>query len=158
MIYQKVYKLYAYIIFNMGDIKVSNLIKFYTVVLLNKGPKYGYELIKELEHLFGKEISPAHVYPFLKTLQKNKLVEVKKTGSRDKKSYYITKKGREFTSNLLIRFNDVIGAFIESKVKKCAHCECEIYKNGFEKVINGKKLTFCCEHCANNLKHEKISM
>lgn len=134
----------------MENIKVGNLIKFYTVVLINKGPKYGYELIKELEHLFGKEISPAHVYPFLKILQRNKLVEVKKTGSRDKKSYFITKKGKEFTNNLLTRFNDIVTALVESKVNKCANCECEIYKNGFEKIVNGKKLIFCCEHCAKH--------
>src|SRR3989344_1511844 len=71
LIYQKVYKLYCFLI-DMEEVKVTNLIKFCTVILLNKEPKHGYEIIKELKSQFGKEISASHVYPFLSTLEKNK--------------------------------------------------------------------------------------
>ncbi|MEK6922209.1 MAG: PadR family transcriptional regulator [Nanoarchaeota archaeon] len=135
----------------MNDIKITNIVKFCTIILLHKGPKHGYELIKALEANFGKEISASHVYPFLKALEKNKLIEHKKIEARGKKKYFLTKKGKKFTNDLLTRFNDIIDSLVESRVQKCAHCRCEIYKHGFEKTIRGKKLIFCCESCA---KHE----
>jgi|SRR3989344_2823638 len=141
-----------FIIFLMGTIKITNLIKFFTIILLSKEPKHGYELIKELEMQFGKNISASHVYPFLRLLEKNKLIEHRKIEARDKKKYFMTKKGKDFTNNLLKRFNDIIDSLVESKVRKCANCQCEIYKHGFEKVVKGKKLIFCCESCA---KHER---
>ena len=136
----------------MEEVKVTNLIKFCTVILLNKEPKHGYEIIKELKSQFGKEISASHVYPFLSTLEKNKIIEHRKVGARDKKQYFMTKKGKIFTNDLLTRFNDIIDALIESKITKCSHCRCEIYKNGFEKSVKGKKLVFCCESCAKHAK------
>ena len=134
----------------MAEIKVTNLVKFYMVFLLNKSPKHGYELIKELKKCFGKEISAAHVYPFLKLLEKNRLIGHKKVEAREKKKYFITQKGRVFSKDLLSRFNDILDSMVAAKIKKCYHCNCEIYKNGFEKKVNGKKLTFCCKHCANH--------
>ena len=128
------------------------MIKFCTIILLNKGPKHGYELIKELEANFGKGISASHIYPFLKDLEKNKLIAHKKVEARDKKKYFLTKKGKEFTNDLFFRFNDIVDSLIKSKIKKCHHCACEIYKNGFEKRIGGEKLVFCCESCAEHAK------
>ena len=132
----------------MEELKVTNLVKFYTLLLLNQGPKHGYELMKNLEQLFGKEISASQVYPFLSKLEKQGLIIHKKIESRDKKKYSITSKGKAFTHELLQRFDTILDSLVESKIKKCAHCECEIYKHGFEKIIKGKKVTFCCEHCA----------
>ena len=133
----------------MENVKITNLIKFSTIILLNRGPKHGYEIIKDLKTQFGREISASHVYPFLKLLKKNKLIEHRKIEARDKKKYFVTKIGKGFTKDLMNRFNDIINALIESKIKKCGHCECEIYKGGFEKLIKGKRLTFCCKSCAN---------
>ena len=132
----------------MTEIKVNSLIKFYTLVLLNKGPAHGYELLKELEQHFGKHMSAAHVYPFLQLLEKNSLIDHKATEARDKKQYYLTPKGKQFTVEVLNKFNDVLDAYIESTVKVCAHCKCEIYKGGFKKTVKGKNLIFCCPHCA----------
>lgn len=132
----------------MVDLKINSLIKFYTLVLLNKNPKHGYEIIKELEGLFGKEISAAHIYPFLNLLEKNKIISPKKIGARDKKKYFITKKGKDFTSDLVSRFSNIVESLIDSKIKKCANCECEIYKNGLERIVKGKKIVYCCKHCA----------
>jgi len=135
----------------MEDIKVTNLIKFYTLILLNQGPKHGYELMKSLEHLFGKEISASQVYPFLSKLEKQGLIMHKKVESRDKKRYSITSKGKTFTHDLLTQFDTLIDSLVEAKVKKCAHCDCEIYKHGFEKIVKRKKLVFCCKHCAQRI-------
>lgn len=134
----------------MEEIKVTSMIRFCTISLLQRGPKHGYELIKTLKTYFGREISPAHIYPFLSLLEKNKLISCKKIGAREKKQYFMTQKGKKFTKNLLNKFDEMTIALIESKIKKCAHCNCEIYKNGYEKAIKGKKLIFCCQHCAKH--------
>lgn len=134
----------------MAGIKINSLIKFYTLILLNKSPKHGYEIIKELEKLFGKEISAAHVYPFLNMLEKNKVIAHKKVEARDKKKYFITDKGKAFMKDLMKRCDNLVESLIISKVRKCANCECEIYKNGFERIVKRKKLVYCCKHCAKD--------
>lgn len=134
----------------MAEIKVTNLIKLYIVIMLNKSPKHGYEMIKDLKSCFGREISAAHVYPFLKLLERNKIIVHKKVEAREKKRYFITKKGGAFTRDLLSKFNDILDSMIAAKVKKCAHCSCEIYKNGFEEKVNGRKILFCCRYCARH--------
>ncbi len=131
----------------MADLKINSLIKFYTLVLLNKNPKHGYEIIKELESLFGRGISAAHVYPFLNLLEKNKIITHKKIEARDKKKYFITRKGKKFVEDLITRCDNLVESLVTYKVRKCANCDCEIYKNGFEKVVKGKKLVYCCKHC-----------
>ena len=71
----------------MNTVKITNLIKFYTLLFLYKHPMHGYELIKQLEICTGKKISASHVYPFLDILKKNKIIELKKEGNREKKEY-----------------------------------------------------------------------
>jgi len=134
----------------MAEIKVTNLIKLYIVIMLNKSQKHGYEIIKDLKSCFGREISAAHVYPFLQMLEKNRLIAHKRVEARDKKKYFMTSKGRKFTLDLMARFNNIIDVSIQSKVQKCASCNCEIYRNGFEKKVNGRKVIFCCKHCATH--------
>jgi len=133
---------------DMADLKINSLIKFYTLVLLNKNLKHGYEIIKELEIMFGRRISAAHVYPFLNLLEKNKIITHKNVEARDKKKYFFTQKGEKFMEDLMTRCDNLVESLITSKVKKCANCNCEIYKNGFEKSVKGKKLVYCCKHCA----------
>src|SRR3990167_3811582 len=74
----------------MPKVKVNNMVKFCTLYLLASGPKHGYELMKELEDKLGRNISASNVYPFLDTLIKNKLIKIKKTGKREKKTYALT--------------------------------------------------------------------
>ena len=134
----------------MSSIKITNLVKFFTIILLNRGPKHGYKIIKELETYFGKDISASHVYPFLNLLEKNKLIVNRKVEARDKKKYFITSKGRKFTKEILLRFNGIIDSLVVSKVKKCTHCRCEIYRNGYEKKNGNRMLIFCCEACSKH--------
>ena len=58
----------------MAEIKITNMLKFYTLCLLATGPKHGYDLIKELEEKLGRRISASNIYPFLSILSKNKLI------------------------------------------------------------------------------------
>lgn len=135
-------------IISMKGPKISSLIKLSVLLLLNENKMYGYEIIKNLEKQIGKKASPGEVYPFLKSLKKYGLVVAKKSGTREKKIYFLTKLGKTFVKNTMNRFDTIIDSAIKSKLIKCVHCECEIYEGGYIKVVKGKKMTFCCSACA----------
>ena len=136
----------------MAGVKVNNMIKFCTLYLLATGPKHGYELMKELEDKLGRKVSASNVYPFLDILIKNKLIKIKKTGKREKKTYILTDYGRKFPKGMFNRFGDLIDIAIEPKLTACAHCSCKVYEGGHSEKIKGKKLKFCCMHCAGSYK------
>ena len=135
----------------MANIKVNNMLKFYTLCLLSNGPKHGYELIKELERNLGKKISSSHIYPFLESLRKNKLIKCDFVGKREKKVYYLTKDGKIFSNNMFSKFGDLISIAIKPRITSCP-CGCKIYEGGYSKKIKGKIMKFCCSHCADGYK------
>lgn len=135
------------------DIKVTNLVRFYTILLLAEKSKHGYEIIKKVSESLRKRVSPGEIYPFLKQLKRYGYVEIKKFGIREKKVYSLTSKGRKFVKKMLERFGSFIDAAIEPKLTVCSHCGCELYRGGYTEKIKGKKLTFCCQHCARSFKH-----
>jgi len=136
----------------MAEIKITNMVKFYTLCLLVTGPKHGYELMKELKAKLNRRISASNVYPFLNTLIKNKFISIEKTGKRDKKVYHLTSEGKKFTKQMFSRFGDLINIAIEPKLTTCAHCNCKVYEGGYTEKIKGKVLKFCCMHCASSYK------
>lgn len=131
----------------MVDVKVTNMLKFYTLCLLANGPKHGYELIKELESQFGRKISASNVYPFLDILRRNKLIKFDKVDKRDKKVYNLTSEGKRFTQRMFNKFGDLINIAIEPKITACP-CGCKIYSGGVTEKIRGRTMKFCCAHCA----------
>ncbi len=132
----------------------TNLTKFYTLLLLGDGPKHGYEIIKELERKLGKKPSAGQIYPLLKKMEKKGLIAHKsaKVGGKEKKVYTLTKEGSKARSRLVDRFSDIISIILEPKLTKCAHCGCKVYESGHEEHIDGKKMMFCCIHCAESFK------
>lgn len=136
----------------MREVKITNLVKFYTILLLLEGPKHGYEIIKNVKEKLNKKMSPGEIYPFLKTLKKHNYVKTKKIGTRGKKVYYLTKKGKIFVKVMINRFGSLIDIAVEPKLTSCAHCGCKIYEGGYREKIKGKILTFCCHHCAKSYK------
>ena len=139
----------------MPEVKVTNMVKFYAILLLHEKPRYGYELIHNIGEKLEKKVSPGQIYPFLKKLQKNKLIAIKKEGKREKKVYALTKEGKAFSRKMIGRFGGLIEVAIEPKLYVCAHCGCKMYSNYHEEKIKGKKLRFCCCHCAKSFKEEK---
>lgn len=136
----------------MTEIKVTNLVKFFTICLLYERPKHGYELIKEIGRKLGLKVSPGQMYPFLNKLEKNKLVKSVKARARDKKVYRLTKEGNKFAEKMLNRFGDLIDLAIEPRLSVCTHCGCKIYEGGYKEKIKGRELVFCCNHCAESFK------
>ncbi len=136
----------------MSGVKIGSLIKLYTILLLNESPKHGYDLMKELEEKLGRRVSPSQIYPFLRTLEKNRLIKVKKKETRDKKIYSLTTKGKRFVDKILSRFGELIEIAIEPKLKVCAHCGCKVYEGGYKETMNDVELVFCCRYCAESFK------
>ena len=132
----------------MKDVKITNMVKFYSLFLLYEKPHHGYDIIKSTGAKLGRTVSPGQIYPFISLLEKRKYLTVRETGKREKKIYTLTREGKVFVKDLLEKFGDIVHSVVESNIKKCAHCECEIYRGGHEKKVKGRLLYFCCERCA----------
>ncbi len=126
-----------------------------TMLLLNYKARHGYELIKDLAVLAGKRVSPGQVYPLLKSLQRDKFVEITKRGVRDKKTYALTKLGRRAVADAVSKIHDLMDFFVKSKTRACVRCGCEVYKGGFKASEGAKPLYFCCSSCAGTYKKWK---
>lgn len=137
----------------MADNK-DNLIniRLNVLLLLNAGPKHGYELIKNLGILTGKKVSSGQIYPMLRNLRNRKLVEVVSKGNREKKVYSLTIQGRKAILNALSKMDGLLDFFIKSRTNSCAHCGCEVYRGGCKIKIGSKSVYFCCGNCANSYK------
>jgi len=129
----------------MTDLEIHHVFRLYTLILLEEGEKTGYEIMERIEDSVGEKPSTSFIYPFLNELNEEGLVSVE-NGGRNKKIYSLTSDGKNFTSEKLNSFGEIIDASIKNKVKECENCSCEIYSGGIEK--EGK--TYCCEHCANS--------
>ncbi len=111
---------------------------------------HGYAIKKRLERTIGKPVSPAHIYPFLSKLAEEGYLEVVSKGRRGKKVYRLTSDGRRLVERIMERMSGIIDGIMGLKVMVCANCGCKIYEGGVEVVVGGKKLFFCCEHCARS--------
>ncbi len=132
----------------MEEIKVDNLAKLYTILLLCSRPEHGYNILKAISEKLGRHASPGQIYPFLRKLQRLGYLKVEKNGERDKKVYALTKEGKAFSRSLIERFGAIMETAIENNLKECAHCGCEVYRGGYTKKIGGKRMAFCCRSCA----------
>ena len=139
----------------MAEIKVNNMAKFYAILLLLEKPRYGYELMQSIGEKLESKISPGQMYPLLRKLQKARLVSVKESGGREKKTYTLTPDGRAFARRMMGRFGGLIALAIEPKLTVCSHCGAKVFSGGHEETISGKRMRFCCSHCAAAFKQER---
>lgn len=128
----------------MKEIRIDSFVKLCTLLLLREKPHHGYEMLKTLEKKLGRHVSPGQIYPFLRHLQGAGYLSVKKAGSRDKKTYTLTKTGAVFLDGLLEKFGILLELGIKRKLKACAHCGCEVYRGGHR----SRGMDFCCKNCA----------
>lgn len=124
------------------------LFKLYALLLLSGGPRYGYEIIRGVREKSGLPAGPGQIYPFLTKLERSGYVRRGRRGTRWKKTYTLTSKGRALVRKLSERFGELVELAIEPKLTKCAHCGCEVYRGGHVEKNRGKLLKFCCQHCA----------
>lgn len=131
--------------------RIGSLLKLYTLLLLSEKPRHGYELLKDLKKSLGK-IGASQVYPFLKTLLAHEIIKVSKKGTREKKIYRLTRKGRRFVLSILDRLGELVDIAVKPRLKVCLHCGCKLYEEGYTERIKSKILLFCCHHCARSYK------
>ena len=136
----------------MSEVKITNMVKFYTILLLSEGPRTGYEIIKETSEKMGKNTSPGQIYPFLKTLEDNGYLKSAEPASREKIRYDLTQTGKKFVKNMLSRFGEIIKIAIEPSLSTCAHCGCKVYEGAHKETIKNKQFVFWCCHCAKSFK------
>ncbi len=79
-------------------------LQFLVLLLLSKGPKYGYELLTTLQNDLGEhwKIKSGTLYPSLRSLEKKKMVRTETL--EDKEFYFITDLGTEIVENTGKRF------------------------------------------------------
>ncbi len=138
---------------------VSDFSRFYILTLLYEGPCHGYSIISKFKRRIGKEISPSLVYPFLQQLEKKGLVKhiIKHVGEKEKKVYKLTEKGKKLCTRLFKRFAAIVSVAIEPSLEICASCGCKVYEGGYKETIDEKETVFCCKHCANSYKQERMA-
>ncbi|MBS3165133.1 PadR family transcriptional regulator [Candidatus Woesearchaeota archaeon] len=132
--------------------RIGSMVKFYTLCLLKEGPKHGYDLLTQLKVKLDSGISTSQVYPFLASLEKHGYIAVKRTGQRGKKVYRLTAEGQLFVNGFLQRFGDLVHLALEPKLRSCTHCGCKLLEGGVQERMGGRKLTFCCHHCAGSFR------
>jgi DNA-binding PadR family transcriptional regulator len=136
------------------EIKVQNLTKLYTLVLLkSKESVTGYYVLKKLREELDKTASPTYVYDFLKNLKSRGYVDsVQSSTSKRGSGYRLTPTGSEFVSRIFERFDNLIEVAIQSKIKACASCGAKLYDDYHFETIDGREMIFCCIHCAKAFK------
>jgi hypothetical protein len=85
-------------------------------------------------------------------------IESEMVGEKERKIYYLTEKGLEFTDRNFQRFAGIISTALETSLNICAHCGCKVYEGAHMEVIEGNEMTFCCIHCASHYRHESENM
>ncbi len=82
--------------------------RYIVLLLLSEGPKTGYEIMKRIRELLeesGAGISPGTLYPLLRSLEEEGLVESSEEprGARRRKVYRITRAGVEKLLEMMMR-------------------------------------------------------
>ena len=132
------------------EFPLTNVVKFYVLLVLYDAPAHGYKIMKELESKIGKKPSSGEVYPFLGKLHEEEYVKITEKGGRGKKVYTLTDKGQKLVEHLVDRLGGLLEAVLEPRLTVCANCGCKIYEGGVGREFEGKVLVFCCIHCASN--------
>lgn len=135
---------------------ISDFSRFYILIILYEEPSHGYSILSKFRKRIGKQISPSLIYPFLRQLEQKGLVKhkTKMVGTKEKKIFELTDEGRKLCEQLFKRFSALVSVAIEPSLAICANCGCKVYEGGYQEVINGKEMTFCCIHCAESYKRE----
>ncbi len=135
---------------------ISDFSRFYIITILYESPTHGYAIIDKFRTRLGKDITPSLVYPFLQDLERRGLIRhrEKPVGKKKRKVYELTEEGDQFCKRIFKRFASIVSAALEPNLLVCTNCGCKIFEGGHYEVIDGKKLAFCCSHCAASYKKE----
>ncbi|NIU38599.1 hypothetical protein GWN65_01100 [Candidatus Bathyarchaeota archaeon] len=93
-------------------------------------------IISKFRKRTGKENSPSLVYPFLKQLEQEGLVNhtAKPIGEKERKVFELTTEGREPCTGLFKRFANLISIAVEPSLEACATADAKSMKEATSKL------------------------
>jgi DNA-binding PadR family transcriptional regulator len=138
------------------EIEVKNLTKFFTLSLLRvRDGVTGYYILKRLKNDLGRTASPTYVYEFLDDLKSKGYIEdIETPKSKRSKGFRLTENGEKFIDKIFHRFDNLIEAAIQDKIKVCSSCGVKLYNSFHKETIDGEDMYFCCKHCAKAYKNQ----
>lgn len=141
----------------LDNFVLTDFSRFYILLLLFEGQKHGYQIMSNVERRLGQKVSPSLVYPFLRLLEEQGLVNSKERsiGQKTRKVYSLTGRGRSLCNKLFRQFTTIVSSAIEPSMEVCAHCGCRVYKDAYFEEIKGIRIAFCCKYCAAAYKKER---
>jgi len=82
--------------------KERGLLALFIMHTLSTRPGTGYDLLKEIEEKTGGQWVPSKgtLYPVLKQLEEERLIELSETGARSKNIYVLTPKGKKALAHI----------------------------------------------------------
>jgi DNA-binding PadR family transcriptional regulator len=82
--------------------KERGFLALFILHTLSKRPGTGYDLLKEIEEKTGGQWVPSKgtLYPVLKQLEEERLIELSETGARAKNIYVLTPKGKKTLAHI----------------------------------------------------------
>ena len=121
-------------------------LRFFILKALSEKPMHGYEVRRKIEEFYFGAWKPSFgtLYPALKKLQEDGLIEIAGEGTRGMKIYRITQKGREHLKNAkksIENANKAIVAFYREAI--AAGFELEELAEAFaffRKIVKGVRL------------------
>ena len=133
------------------EFRPRGLVRTLILLSLYRGKRHGYGIMEDVEKVTGKKPSAGEIYPFLQRLEREGYVKVERDPADPRRKLYVlTEKGEELVEDAVNRMLAILETIVESKVTVCANCGVKIYEGGVEVELEGRKLRFCCEHCAAN--------
>lgn len=151
--------------------KQRGILSIYLLHSLKKKPKSGYELLAEIrEKTEGTWIpSKGTIYPLLKQLDREGLIQIKCVEKRTKNIFELTNEGKKTLSNLkkqgqqiekkFIQFRNLIGEVIGHRNVEMANLIFDIRITSFSSIIkeNEKEIIKILKRCLSDLKSVSMS-
>lgn len=128
----------------------TDLVRCMVLVFLHDKPRHGYAIMELLQARLGRPVSPGIIYPFLGGLSKSGYSTSKREreGGRTRILYSMTSEGKRFSKRVFRRLSKITSLAVGPSLSFCANCGCKLYEGGYVQEIDGRKVTFCCVHCA----------
>ena len=151
--------------FELIDGKQRGILSIYILHSLKNKPKSGYGLINEIKDITNGTWIPSKgtLYPLLKNLEKEKLIQLKTIEARGKNIYQITNEGNKILESLIrqkqqivqkfIQFSKLVVEILDKEENDILNMLIKIRINSLEQTSKQREeVKMILEDCLNNLK------
>jgi len=151
--------------FELIDGKQRGILSIYILHSLKNKPKSGYGLINEIKDITNGTWIPSKgtLYPLLKNLEQEKLIQLKTIEARGKHIYQITNEGNKILESLIrqkqqivqkfIQFSKLVVEILDKEENDILNMLIKIRINSLEQTSKQREeVKMILEDCLNNLK------